>query len=187
MTALAHPVSAPAQFASLPLQVPGVESLGEWLVPAIALALLLGGIVGAVAPVLPSGLLSLSGVGLYWWHTGYTDPGLFVLSGLVLVGLAVLAVEWFAGAISAKAGGASNATTAAATGVGFLGIFVGGPVGFLVGTAGTVFVLEVLQGGAPRESARAAGVTLLGMLTSTVLQVLLTTGMFLTMLVVVLV
>jgi hypothetical protein len=156
------------------------------LLAILALVLLGAGVVGSVVPFVPGGILSLAGVGLYWWHTGYTDPGPLLLAGLVLIGLTVLVVDWLAGAISAKAGGASTWTVVVASVVGLLGTLVAGPVGFLAGTAGAVFLLELFDGGTATGSARTAGITLLGMLTSNVLQVVLTAGMFCIMLVVVL-
>lgn len=147
----------------------------------VAFVLLVAGVAGSVVPILPSGLLSLLGIYTYWFATGYDEPNLFLLSGLTLVALVAMAVEWFSGAVSAKAGGASTRTTVLATVVGFLGLLAFGPVGFLVGTAGVVFLLTYLEKEDARESVRAAGVTLLGMLTSNVLQVLLTGGVLLVM------
>jgi uncharacterized protein YqgC (DUF456 family) len=153
---------------------------------AVAFVLLVGGVVGSVVPVVPSGLLSLLGVYTYWFATGYDEPGLLLLSGLTLVALVATAVDWLSGAISAKAGGASTRTTVLATVVGFLGLLAFGPLGFLVGTAGLVFVLTYAENGEARKSLRAAGVTLLGMLTSNLLQVLLTGGILIVMILVVL-
>jgi len=156
-----------------------IESLDTLSI--VALALVVGGVVGSVVPLVPSGVLSLSGVYLYWWHTGYDEPGVLLLSGLTLLGLVLVAVELLAGAISAKAGGASTRTTLLATLVGFVGLFVAGPIGFLAGTAGTVFVLEYESAEGIEASARVAAVTLLGMLTSNLLQVLLSGGVALVM------
>lgn len=147
----------------------------------VAFVLLSAGVVGSVVPVVPSGFLSLLGVGSYWVASGYQEPGLLVLSGLTLVALVAMLVEWLSGAISAKAGGASTRTTILATVVGFLGLLVVGPLGFLAGTAGVVFVLTFLEKEDARASVRAAGVTLIGMLTSNVLQVLLTGGVLVVM------
>lgn len=146
----------------------------------LAFVLLVGGVVGSVAPVVPSGLLSLAGVGVYWWGSGFSEPNLLVLSGVLFVALLAVVTDWLSGAVSAKVGGASTRTVVIATLVGFVGL-TAGPLGFLVGTAGTVFVLELADGGEVEESARAAGVTLLGMLTSSVLQLLLTAGVLVAM------
>lgn len=168
---LAPPSIAPLSLAGVP---------GDALV-VLAFALLVGGIVGSVLPVLPSGLLSLAGIYCYWWASGFSEPGLWLLSGLTLVALTVVAIDWLAGAISAKAGGASMRTTVLATVVGFVGLFVAGPVGFLAGTAGTVFALEYADSGDVEASASAAKVTLIGMLTSSLVELLLTAGVLVVM------
>jgi len=145
----------------------------------VAFALLVGGVVGSVTPIVPAGLLSLAGVGTYWWATG--EPGPLLLSGLVLLALLALAADWFAGAVAAKAGGASTLTTVVATVLGIAGLAVAGPVGFLLVTGGTVFALELGRGGGLAHSARAAGVTLLGMFASGAFQAALTAGVLVVM------
>lgn len=154
------------------------------LVPAdplvlLAFALLVGGVVGSVTPMVPGGLLSLAGVGTYWWATG--EPGPVLLSGLVLLSVLALAADWFAGAVAAKAGGASTLTTVVATVLGLVGLVGAGPVGFLLVTGGTVFALELGRGGGLVHSARAAGVTLLGMFASGAFQAVLTAGVLVVM------
>jgi hypothetical protein len=149
-----------------------VTTLG-WL----ALALLLVGVVGSALPMVPGAAASLAGVLLYWWSTGYADPGPVVLGVLVLTGLVTLAVDWFGGAIAARAGGASATTTALAALVGVALLFVAGPVGILVGVAGTVFALEFRRSRDTDASARTALFATIGVLSSTVVQVLLTGAM----------
>ncbi|MFC6835759.1 DUF456 domain-containing protein [Halomarina ordinaria] len=153
----------------------------------LAFALLALGVVGAVLPLLPGALLSLAGVYVYWWGTGYADPTLVVLVGLTLVGVATALVDYFGGAIAARTGGASVATTAIAATAGVLLMLVSGPVGLLVGVAGTVFVLEYGRHRDPRAGARTALYATVGVLASTVVQVLLTLAMLAAMVVVVLV
>lgn len=144
------------------------------LVGWIALALCVVGVVGSVVPLLPGALASLAGVFLYWWSTGYADPGPIVLAALTLVGLVTLAVDWAGGAIAARAGGASFITTGIATGVGIALLLVTGPVGLLAGVAGTVFVLEFYRERNAEASARAALYATVGVLASNAVQVLLT-------------
>jgi uncharacterized protein YqgC (DUF456 family) len=160
--------------------IPSLDALPNLLV-VLAFVLLVGGVVGSVAPVIPSGLLSFAGVLTYWVANDFGDPGLVLLSGLVLVALLAMAAEWLAGAVSAKAGGASTRTTIAATLVGFVGLLVVGPVGFILGTALTVFGLTYVENEDAEASARAAGITLVGMLTSTLVQLLLTVGILVVM------
>ncbi len=140
----------------------------------IAVALLIGGVVGTVVPLVPGGVLSLVGVYLYWWQSGYAEPGTLALVVLTVLGLLAVLAEFFGGAIAARAGGASWKTTALAAIVGILLMIVTGPLGLLVGLFGTVFVLEFARNGALDRSARSATYATVGILASTAVQVLLT-------------
>lgn len=183
LPALTTLVASPALTGATVLQqLPALPEVGlSAVLVVLAFVLLGGGVVGSVAPMIPSGLLSLAGVLIYWVASGFGDPDLLVLSGLVLVSVVAMAAEWLSGAVSAKAGGASTKTTVAATLVGFLGLLVVGPVGFILGTALTVFGLTYWENEDAEASARAAGVTILGMLTSSLAQLLLTVGVLFVM------
>jgi uncharacterized protein YqgC (DUF456 family) len=154
--------------------VPLTTFLGTDIVVWAAVLLALAGVVGSVVPLVPGALLSLGGIYLYWWSTGYTDPGLVALALLTTLGLVIVAIDWLAGALSAKASGASTRTTVIAAIVGFVLLFVLGPLGLLAGVAGTVFVLEYRESGDREASARTAVYTTVGMLASNVAQILLT-------------
>jgi hypothetical protein len=143
----------------------------------IAVALLVAGVIGSIVPVVPGPLLSLAGVYTYWWSTGYADPGLVVLVGFTLVGVFAIAVDLLAGAMSAKAGGASTISSVAAGVAGFALFFVAGPVGVVVGVAGAVFAVELALGADADESGKAALYTALGVLASGVVQAMLTLSM----------
>jgi uncharacterized protein YqgC (DUF456 family) len=143
----------------------------------LAVGLLVAGVVGSVLPAMPGALLSLVGVYLYWWHTGFTTPGPALLVALTLVGLFTMAVDYLGGAISARVGGASLRTTALAAVVGLVLFFVAGPLGILVGIAATVFLAEYYRSRDARASGRAAVFATVGVLASTVAQVLLTASM----------
>lgn len=142
-----------------------------------AVVLLLLGVVGSVTPLVPGALLSLAGVYLYWWSTGYVSPGPLLLAAFTVVGLAALVFDYFAGAISARAGGASLSTTIAAAVVGVVLFFVAGPVGVLVGVAGTVFGVEFYRNRDVTQGAKTALYATVGMLASVVVQFLLTASM----------
>jgi uncharacterized protein YqgC (DUF456 family) len=146
------------------------------LVAVVAVVLVVAGVVGSVVPLLPGALLSLSGVFLYWWHTGYADPGLLALVALTGLGLLALAVDWLGGALSASASGASQTTVALAGVAGLVLFFVAGPVGVLLGVAGVVFLSEYRHEADAEASARAALYTTVGMLASNAAQFLLTGG-----------
>lgn len=138
----------------------------------VAFALLALGVAGSVLPLLPSGALSLVGVLVYWWQTG--DPGPLLLAALVGLSLLALAVDWLAGFVGAKAGGTTTRTAVVAGVVGFLLLVPGGPLGLLVGVAGTVFVAELRDGGELRASAHRAAYATVGVLASAAMQVVLT-------------
>jgi hypothetical protein len=150
-----------------------------------ALALAVLGVVGSAVPALPGAVLSLSGVYLYWWSTGYADPGPLALAAFTFVGLLTVAVDWFAGAAAARAGGASATTTALAALAGFVLLFVAGPVGIVVGVAGTVFAVEFYRHRDAEASGRTALYATVGVLGSAVVQVLLTATMLVGLVVVV--
>ena len=141
----------------------------------LAVALLVAGVVGTLIPLVPGGALSLAGVYLYWWHSGFTEPGTLTLVVLSVLGVLTLLAEFLGGAITARVGGASWGTTAAAAVVAIVLMLITGPVGLLVGLFGTVFVLEFARNGDVDHSARSALFATVGLLASTAVQVLLTT------------
>ncbi|WP_101298199.1 DUF456 domain-containing protein [Halegenticoccus soli] len=147
----------------------------------LAFVLLVVGVIGSVVPLVPGALSSLVGVYLYWYATGYSDPGPLALAGLTLVGLVAVAVDYLSGPIAARAGGASLATTAVAAAVGVLLAFVVGPLGLVLGVAGTVFALEFYRNQDAEASLRTALYATVGVLASSVVQVLLTGSMLVAM------
>lgn len=151
---------------------------------ALAFVLLVAGVVGSVVPLLPGAGLSTVGVLLYWYATGFARPGPLVLVALVAVGLLGVAVDVAGGALAAKAGGASTATTVVATVVGLLAALVTGPVGLLVGVAGTVFAVELYRNRDPEASGRSALFATVGVLASSAVQFLVTASMLVAVVVV---
>ncbi|MFB6298344.1 MAG: DUF456 family protein [Salinirussus sp.] len=157
-----------------------MTSLADPVVLA-AFGLLVGGLAGSVLPVLPGPLLSLAGVYLFWWGTGFADPGLVVLVALTVAGGLGVVVDLFGAALGARAGGASTATTAVAAVVGVVLLFVAGPVGVVVGVAGTVFAVEFYRNRDAAESLAAAVAATVGVLASAAVQVLLALSILLAM------
>ena len=143
----------------------------------LAIALLVVGVVGSVLPFLPGALLSVVGVLLYWWSSGFSDPGLLGLVGLLAIGIVALATDYGAGIIAARVGGASTRTALLAGAVGFVLLFVLGPLGLFLGVAGTVFVIEYLEHEDAEESGRRALYATVGVLATSVVQVVLTLSM----------
>jgi uncharacterized protein YqgC (DUF456 family) len=144
------------------------------VVTIVAIALVVLGVLGGVLPMLPGAPLSLAGVYLYWWASGYTDPGLLVLVGLTALGLLAIVAEYAGGAVSATFGGAARSTVLVAIVVGIVALLLTGPLGLVIGVAGTVFSMELYRHRDPRRSTRAAVYAVLGVLASSVVQLLLT-------------
>jgi hypothetical protein len=148
--------------------------LGVDALVVLALGLCVLAVVGSLLPLVPGAAFSVAGVLLYWWQTGYADPGPFVLAGLLGLALLALVLDWFGGAVSASAGGASMTTTLAAAVVALPLTLVAGPLGLFLGVAGTVFAFDYYESRDPEGSARVALYTTVGMLASAVAQALLT-------------
>lgn len=150
-----------------------VPGLGIDLVTAVAFLLLVAAVVAAVLPSVPAALLSISGVLLYWWGTGYTEPGTVLLVALLSTGILAVLADWFGGVVAAGVGGASRISALAGGLVGFVLLFVAGPIGVLAGAAGTVFTVEYIKQRDARAGAVAAGGYLLGFFASALVQALL--------------
>jgi len=147
---------------------------------ALAFLLLVAGVVGSLVPQVPGALLSLAGVFTYWYATG--EPGLGLLVALVLVGVLTWVVDFAGGAIAARAGGASNTTALLAGVVALVLFFLTGPLGIILGVAVTVFAVEFYRQQDARKGLKAALVTTVGLLASSVVQTLLTGSILLAVL-----
>ncbi|WP_435363859.1 DUF456 family protein [Haloarchaeobius sp. DYHT-AS-18] len=140
-----------------------------------AIVLLVVGVIGSAVPSLPGPLVSVAAVAGYWYFGD--GLGTFAAIALVLVGLFAVAADQLADVVSTRASGASWTTTALAGIVGFVLLFVVGPIGIILGVAGTVFAVELYQKGDRNHAARAAAYTTVGILASIVVQVFLTASM----------
>lgn len=141
------------------------------LVLGVTVAVLVAGVVASLVPAVPGAVLTLAGLLFYWWQTG--EPGTVALVVLVLLALTAVVLDYLAGVVSARAGGASWRTAAVATTTGLFLTFVLGPVGFLIGTGGVVFVIEFAHHGEFERSRKAAVYTTAGVVISTFVRVLL--------------
>jgi uncharacterized protein YqgC (DUF456 family) len=139
----------------------------------LAFLVLAGAIASAFLPGVPTGVVSLLGVGLYWWGSGFTEPGTLVLATLVGLCLLMVAADWFGGIVAAKVGGASTVTTLVAGAVGLALLFVTGPVGMILGSAAVVFALEFRRRRDAGEGAKAAAAYVLGFFASAIVQAFL--------------
>jgi uncharacterized protein YqgC (DUF456 family) len=141
-------------------------------VAVLAFVLLVAGVVGSLVPKVPGPVLSLSGVYLYWWNSGMTEPSALLLGVLTVAGGLVVVGGFFEEVIAARIGGASTRSAVVAGVVGFAAFFVLGPIAMVLGTAVTVFVLEYRRQRTARAGATAALAVLLATIGSMVIQFL---------------
>lgn len=145
------------------------------LLTILAFALLVAGVVGSLWPKVPGAALSLAGVYLYWWETGFSEPGVVTLGLLTLVAVLVLVGRAFSSVIAARVGGASTVTATIGGFVGMVMFVFLGTTGLVIGTVATVFVLEYLRRrGDAKRSLVAALAVVFGTFASKLIQVLMT-------------
>lgn len=118
------------------------------LLTLLVIALLVGGVVATLLPKVPGGVfLSLAGVYLHWWASGFSEPSTVILAVLTLLGVLVSLSNLVGPVIAGKVGGTPAVTTTIGTLVGVALFFVWGVTGLVLGTLATVFVLEYLRRG----------------------------------------
>ncbi|MGH8455390.1 MAG: DUF456 domain-containing protein [Stenotrophobium sp.] len=144
-----------------------------WL---LAVALVVGGLVGAVLPVLPGPPLVFAGLWLAAWTDHYAHIGNFTLTVIAALGLLGIACDFAAGSFGAKRSGASPQAVAGAALGAFLGMFFGIP-GLILGP----FIGAVLGELRARRSlgqAAAAGIgTWVGLLLGSIAKLALSLAM----------
>ncbi|RLM51155.1 DUF456 family protein [Halorubrum sp. Atlit-28R] len=142
-----------------------------------ALVLLVVWTASSFAPFVPSGVLAALTVVGYAYTTGFAEPGPVALVALVAVALLASVVEFAAGMISGKLGGASTRSVVVGTVIGVALLFVLGPIGLVVGVGGTVFLEELAAAdGEPRAAARTAAFAVVGVLASSAVQAVMLAG-----------
>ncbi|MXR51607.1 DUF456 family protein [Halovenus sp. WSH3] len=152
----------------------------------LAFGLLVAGVVGSLLPTLPGPLLSLAGVYTYWWASGFTAPSTLLVAVVTALVLLTVVGGLFEDVIAARLGGASGWSATAAGLVGFVCFFALGPVGMLLGSATTVFVLEYRRQRDAKAGATAATAVVLATIGSTLVQLLVTSTLLVAMALVVL-
>lgn len=163
-----------------------VSVSGSTLLTILAVVLLVVGIPASISPGVPAPLVSLLGVLLHWVGTGCTEPAPLLFSFLILVALLTFAAGQLSEVIAARVGGASSKAVALGVVVGLiLAVFLGA-AGLLVGIAGTVFVVELVRKRNVKQSLAASLAIVVASFASSVVQIAVTTGMFVAMLVVIL-
>jgi uncharacterized protein YqgC (DUF456 family) len=136
-----------------------------------ALAVLIG-LIGVVIPVLPGSVALWGGVWLIAWAGDYQRVGAPTLVVTGVLALLIVAADWAATALGAKAFGASRWAVAGAT----LGLVIGlflGPVGIILGPVVGAVALELWKDPNLEKALQAGVGTLIGFLAGSVVKVLL--------------
>lgn len=157
----------------------------DWFL-ALAIILMIGGIIGSFLPALPGPLVSMVGASVYFWNTGYSSPRPIIFTLIIFTGLAALGLDYLAGYIGADKAEASQRTAIAAGIASFLLFFVSGPLGIIIGTGAVVLVRELMLGQDFDKALRASAYTTVAMLGSIFAKAGLTTLMLIIFLIAIL-
>jgi uncharacterized protein len=136
-----------------------MSSVWWWV---LAIALIVGGVIGTFLPVLPGAALVFAGMLLAAWIDDFQRVGWITLSILGLLTALVFVIDVVAAALGAKRVGASRLALVGATIGAVVGIFFG-IVGILIGPFLGAFIGEVLARGRMDSAARVGFATWLGM------------------------
>ncbi len=142
-----------------------------------AIALMVLAVIGSITPMAPGALLSVAGILVYWYGTGFSRPDTWFLAAFILTGFFAAFMDYLSGVVAAKMGGASTKTSLAAGLVGIVLFFVMGPIGILLGVAGTVFLRHYLVTRDGKGSLRAATYSGVGVLGSVAIQLVVTVSL----------
>ena len=139
------------------------------LLNALAAAVIVVGLVGAIVPVLPGIPLIFAGIWLIAGVDGYRHLGLGWLLGIAAVGAVGLVVDLLAGALGAKRMGASpQAVWGALIGT-LIGLFFGIP-GLLIGPFVGAVLGELSAGHSVLRSAHAGVSAWVGLMFGTIIK-----------------
>jgi uncharacterized protein YqgC (DUF456 family) len=142
------------------------------LLYVLGVALLAAGVAGLVVPVLPGALLLAAGVAALAWAGDFAILGWGTVAFAGAVALAIVAVDWAAGVLGAKAFGASRwAVIGSAVGL-LVGLFLGLP-GIVLGPAVGALVFEYAKDPNFGRAARAGAGAFVGFVVGSVFKVVL--------------
>ncbi len=142
------------------------------LLHLLGVALLVAGLAGLVLPVLPGAILLALGVLVLAWAGNFAVIGWGPVAFAAVVAVVMLAVDWAASILGAKAFGASRwAVVGSAVGL-VVGLFLGLP-GVLLGPAVGALVFELAKAPDVGRAAKAGVGTLVGFVVGSVVKVAL--------------
>lgn len=153
-------------------------------VTVLVVALLAAGVLGTATPRVPGPLLSIGGVYLHWWSTGYAEPDLLAVVALTLAALLAVLGSVLGPRIASRVGGVSTIAVAIGSGVGMVLFPFLGTTGLLAGLVGTVSALEYVRRRDAKESVLAGVAVVLASFGGRLMQGLVTSAILVAMVVV---
>jgi len=117
-----------------------------WLALGIFIAFLLVGVAGVVLPVLPGVPLVLVGAALAAWIRGFDVVGVMPLVWIAVLAILAQVVDFVAGAVGARMGGAGRAGFWGGVLGSLIGLIWFPPIGFLLGALVGAVAAEVVAG-----------------------------------------
>jgi uncharacterized protein len=143
---------------------------------AIAAALIVVGLVGAIVPLLPGIPLIFGGIWLIAGADHYRHLGLWWLLGIALLGAAGLLMDLLAGALGARRAGASPRAVWGALLGALIGMFFGLP-GVLLGPFFGAMLGELTAGNSVLRSTHVGASTWLGLIFGTIVKLVVSLTM----------
>ena len=151
------------------------------LLDALAILLVIAGIVGTVLPVIPGALFVFAGLLVAAWADGFARVGFGGLAIVAALGLLTLLVDLAGSVLGAKRVGASRQALAGAAIGAVLGIFFGIP-GLILGPLVGAVLGELLARGGLVRAGKVGLATSLGLLLAAVAKLVLAFAMVATFL-----
>ena len=137
----------------------------------LALVIMIIGLIGAIAPIVPGPPIVWLGALYYAWQTSFQTVGVFTLIVLAVLALIGGTSDWWVSYLGARRSGASGWATLASLVGGIIGFIVFNVIGMVVGSLLGVVVVEYLRHRDWRRVVRAGRGYLAGWLLSTVVEV----------------
>jgi len=118
----------------------------SWLALGIFVVFLLVGVAGVVLPVLPGVPLVLVGAALAAWIRGFDVVGVMPLVWIAVLAILAQVVDFVAGAVGARMGGAGRAGFWGGVLGSLIGLIWFPPIGFLLGALVGAVAAEMVAG-----------------------------------------
>ncbi|MDD3774134.1 MAG: DUF456 domain-containing protein [Patescibacteria group bacterium] len=139
----------------------------------VASLLIILGAIGIFLPLMPGVVLIFCGILLASFVANFSFISWITIVILGILVLISLIVDYFAGVIGAKFGGASILGILGALFGSLFGFTILGPIGLIVGPALGVLVFELISKRSPKNSLRVAGVSLISTLIGLVINIII--------------